>query len=202
MILDNFFALFHKSTFSEKIYWKKYVFWIHLKICSVKFLILRRIQTHIELKVHFSSCNYCRYFVDLLYSFLKSLQISTFFNVSSGNQLRATTNLLVTFPKFVKAPNIFHFVTHLKYPKSRTYLHLNRRGYTCQWCNGRSQLLAHCMSRSNVLQKWHTRMLLCKDGRENLDFGIIYVRLWEIACYLLTVYKLQKYNNVNRIIVQ
>jgi len=45
---------------------------------------------------------------------LKNLRISKFFNVSSGSQLRATTNLLVTFLKFVKAPNMFHFVTHLK----------------------------------------------------------------------------------------
>jgi len=84
--------------------------------------------------------------------------INIFFNLSNGRHRIATATLVVTFLKFVKAPNIFHFVTHLKYPKTRTYLRLNRRGCTWKWCNGRSQLLAHCISQSKMLPKWHTRM--------------------------------------------
>jgi len=93
-----------------------------------KFLILRRIQRDIVLKVHFYLCNNCKYLVkhEVLYSFWKRLQISKIvFNQSSVSQRTAMTKLVVTFLKFVKAPDIFHCVTHLKYPKKRTYLHLN-----------------------------------------------------------------------------
>jgi len=37
----------------------------------------------------------------------------------------AMTNLVFTFLKFAKTPNIFHFATHLKYSDPRTYLYLN-----------------------------------------------------------------------------
>jgi len=77
--------------------------------------------------------------------------IKFFFNLSSGSQRKTNGNLLVIFLKFVKAPNIFHFVTHLKYPKTRTYLGWSRRGCSWQCCNGRSQLIPYCMSRSTPL---------------------------------------------------
>jgi len=118
LILAYFSTLFHERFFFRRdVLNKKYTFWIRLQICSVKFLILRRIQTDIVLKVHFSLCNHCKCLVKL--ELLNSL--------SSGSQQTATTNLVVTFLKFVKASNIrvFLFVTHLKYPKTHTYPHLN-----------------------------------------------------------------------------
>jgi len=42
------------------------------------------------------------------------------------------TNPVYTFLKFVKAPNIFHLVTNLKYPKTRTYVNFQRRGSAWQ----------------------------------------------------------------------
>jgi len=95
-----------------------------LRICSVKFLILRRIETDSLLKVHFSLCNYCKYLVELLTSvqFLEEFEISISFNLFSWNQLTATTKPVVTFLKFLKAPKIFHFVKYLKYAKKPTYL--------------------------------------------------------------------------------
>jgi len=128
LILIYVSTLFHKSYFLRKdLLNKNCAFWINLQICAVKFLIQRRIQTDIVLKVHFSLCNFCKYLVALFYILFKSLQISFFFIRSSWSQRRAITKLVFTFLVFVKAPNIFHFVIGLKYPKTHTYLRLNSR---------------------------------------------------------------------------
>ena len=62
MILEYFSTLFRKSYFFRNdVMNKNMLFGFIYKICSVKFLILRRIQTDILLKVHFSLCNHCKY---------------------------------------------------------------------------------------------------------------------------------------------
>jgi len=49
------------------------------------------------------------------------------YNYFSSNReaTGAMTNLVITFLKFAKSPNVFHFATHLKYSNPRTYLYLN-----------------------------------------------------------------------------
>ena len=101
-------------------------------MCSVKFINRRRIQTDIMLTVHFFLCSYCKCLIkhELLYNFCKVLKYQFSFHLSSGSQRAAMTNPVVTFLKFVKAPNIVHFATHLKYSKTRTYILLNPMGRT------------------------------------------------------------------------
>jgi len=98
------FNIISKKYFFRNDLWKKCDFLIYLNFFSVKFLISKRIQTDIVLKVHFSSCNYCKYLVknERFLSFWKSLQ-TLFFNLSCGSQRTDITNLAATFfLKFVK----------------------------------------------------------------------------------------------------
>jgi len=127
------------------------------------------------LKVHFSLCNPCTCLVKhkLFHYFLENCELSIFFNLSIGSQRTATKKPSKTFLKFVKVPNIFYFVTHLKYPKTRTYVHLEKMGSAWECGNGRSQLLARGISQSKFLQNWHTKILLRRGGRYNLNFGNI-----------------------------